>query len=163
LPSAALALYNRVMADFSSWVQNNWSSAVGSAGIIGSLWMGIAAAHREAKAREIQNVLRLSEHHHELWNSLNRRPGLDRIRRTDAEVLVDPLTTAEQEFINLAIVHYLTGWRIAEAGGITTLTELAADVRGFFCLPLPHAVWEKTKQYRNQRFVRFVDRALTSR
>jgi hypothetical protein len=49
---------------------------------------------------------------------------------------------------------------IAKAGGITTLTELADDVRGFFSLPLPRAVWEKTKANRNRQFVRFVERAL---
>jgi hypothetical protein len=40
------------------------------------------------------------------------------------------------------------------------LKELADDVREFFSLPLPRAVWEKTKKNRNRRFVRFVERAL---
>jgi hypothetical protein len=43
---------------------------------------------------------------------------------------------------------------------MTTLKEMKSDIRDFFALPLPRAVWEKTKVCRNQRFVRFVERAL---
>jgi hypothetical protein len=57
------------------------------------------------------------------------------------------------------IVHFQTGWWLAKSGGITTLGELKADARSFFALPLPRAVWEKTKGIRNRRFVRFVERA----
>jgi hypothetical protein len=37
---------------------------------------------------------------------------------------------------------------------------LALDAGEFFSLPLPRAVWEKTKKFRNPRFVRFVERAM---
>jgi hypothetical protein len=57
-------------------------------------------------------------------------------------------------------VHFQTGWWISKAGGMTTLKEMKSDIRDFFALPLPRAVWEKTKVCRNQRFVRFVERAL---
>ena len=60
----------------------------------------------------------------------------------------------------MVIVQYLTGWRIAKTGGITTLKELAADVADFFSLPLPRAVWEKTRGSRNESFVMFVERAI---
>jgi hypothetical protein len=85
-----------------------------------------------------------------------------RIFQTTDDLFASALTVAEEEFINLAIVHFLTGWRIAKNGGLTSLKELGADVRGFFSLPLPRAVWEKTKAFRNQRFVRFVDGALVN-
>jgi hypothetical protein len=69
---------------------------------------------------------------------------------------------AEEEFLNLVMAHFQTSWRIAKVGGIITLGELAADVRGFFSLPLPRAVWEKTKGFRNRRFVKFVKKALAA-
>jgi hypothetical protein len=34
---------------------------------------------------------------------------------------------------------------------------LRQDVRSFFSLPLPKAVWEKTKIFQNQDFVKFVE------
>ena len=108
---------------------------------------------------EIENLLMISDHHRDLWEGVHQRRELGRIFRADTDTQATHVTLVEEEFTNLAIVHFLTGWRIAKAGGITTLEELAADVREF-SLPLPHAVWEKTKSSRNARFVRFVDRAL---
>ena len=143
-----------------SWVQGNWFNIIQTAGILGSLWLATAAANREAKAREIQNLLTISDHHRELWKGVYQQRELERIFRADTDVQAAPVTVTEEEFTNLVMVHFLTGWRIAKAGGITTLEELAADVRGFFSLPLPCAVWEKTKATRNPRFVRFVERAL---
>jgi len=151
------------MAGFPSWFENNWSSVVGALGIIGSLLLTMSAARREAKSREIENLLTLSDHHREVWNSLRERPELDRILRTDADVLAKPITAAEEESVNLVMVQYLTAWRVAKAGGIVTLEELAADARGFFSLPLPQAVWKRTRSTRNPKFVRFVDRAITGK
>lgn len=145
------------MADFSSWSGDNIIQTVG---IITSLLMAAAAANREAKAKEIENLLTLSEHHRNLWTAISQRPELERIFQTDVDVLTSPASVVEEVFLNEAIVQFLTGWRIATAGGITTVRELAADVRGFFSLPLPRAVWEKTKAFRNHRFVRFVECAL---
>ena len=91
-----------------------------------------------------------------------QRKDLARIFQPDADVLLVPATVEETEFLNLVIVHFQTGWWIAKAGGITTLKELKADARSFFTLPLPCAVWEKTKEFRNSRFVRFVEKAMKS-
>jgi hypothetical protein len=129
---------------------------------MGSLWLTAAAAIREAKAREIENLLTIAQNHRELWSGVYLRHELDRIFQPDVDVEANPVTVAEKEFLNLVMVHFQMGWRIAKAGGITTLTELANDVRGFFTLPLPRAVWEKTKANRNPRFVRFIERALNN-
>jgi len=149
------------MSGVSSWVEGNWFNAVQTAGVIGSLLLTAAAARREAKAREIENLLTISNHHRELWGGVHQRVELKRIFREDAQALTASVTMDEEEFLNLVMAHFQTSWRIAKVGGIITVKELAADVRGFFSLPLPRAVWEKTKGYRNRKFVRFVERALS--
>jgi len=148
------------MVALSSWAGENWFNLIQTVGIMGSLWLATAAANRDAKAREVENLLTLSEHHRELWETVPRRKDLERIFQSDVDAKLNPATVAEMEFLNLVIVHFQTGWRIAKSGGITTLGEMKADVRGFFSLPLPHAAWEKTKEFRNPRFVRFVERAM---
>jgi hypothetical protein len=148
------------MGGISSWLDGNWFNLIQTVGIMGSLWLAAAAAIREAKAREIENLLTIAQNHRELWSGVYQRRELDRIFQMDADVKTIPVTVAEKEFLNLVMVHYQMGWRIAKAGGITTLTELAADVRGFFALPLPRSVWEKTKANRNPRFVLFVEQTL---
>lgn len=151
------------MGEIPSWVKVNWFNLIQTAGIIGGLMLTAAAGMREAKAREIENLLTVFANHRELWNGLSQRRDLDRIFKTDVDLEHVPITTAEEEFINLVMVHYQMGWRIAKAGGITTLKELEADVCGFFRLPLVDAVWETTKGRRNSAFVRFVERALATK
>lgn len=148
------------MGAFSSWVDGNWFNVIQTVGIIGSLWAATSAANRDAKAKEIENLLTLSEHHRELWKEVPQRKDLARIFCQDANALLTPATMAEAEFLNLVIVHFQTGWWIARAGGITALQEMKADIRSFFTLPLPRAVWEDTKQDRNKEFVRFVTRLM---
>lgn len=148
------------MGALSSWVDGNWFNAIQTAGIIGSLWLAMAAANRDAKAKEIENLLSLSEQHRELWKTVPQRKDLVRIFQPDADVLLIPVAVEEAEFLNLVIVHFQTGWWIAKAGGITTLKELRTDARSFFALPLPRAVWEKTKQNRNKEFVRFIEKSI---
>jgi hypothetical protein len=151
------------MAGFDSWFGGNWFNLVQTAGIVGGLLMGAGAANREAKAREIENLLTIAEHHREVWGELLKSPEVKRVLQPDADVVAEPLTVREEECTNLVIVHYLKTWRIAQTGGLFTVKELSADVRGFFSLPLPRAFWEKTKSFRNPRFVRFVEKALKPR
>lgn len=144
----------------SSWLDGNWFNLVQTVGIVGSLLMAAGAASREAKAREIENILTLSGHHQSLWSSIAEKPELQRIFNNNPDALTNPVTVNEELALNEIFAHYLTGWRVASAGGITTLRELSDDVADFFALPLPHAVWEQTKKHRNKRFVRFVENAL---
>jgi hypothetical protein len=148
------------MGAFSSWVNGNWFNVIQTVGIIGSLWVAAMAANRESRTKGIENLLSLCEHHRELWKEIPGQNDLVRIFQPDADTLLVPVTMAEAEFLNLVIVHFQTGWCIAKAGGFTTLAEMKADVRSFFTLPLPRAVWEKTKQNRNMEFVRFVEKSI---
>ena len=67
------------------------------------------------------------------------RSDLARIFQKDVDLISKPLTPTEEEFLNLITAHFLTGWRIAKSGGVTTLKEMKADARGVFSLPLPRA------------------------
>jgi len=147
------------MASLFYWVQNNWSNAVGAAGIIGGLWFTAASFRQEAKAKETANILTLSQQHRELWSKAQERPELARVFLPGAD-LARPATIAEEEFLNLVLVHFETGWQMAKEGTVLTREVLARDICGFFSLPLPFAVWEKTKATRNPKFVRFVARAI---
>lgn len=142
------------MVGFSSWAE-----LLQTFGGIGVVLVAAAALNRDAKASEESNLLALATEHRELWQA-SQKPELERVFKEDADLSAKPLTTAETEFLNVKIRHYLTGWRLARRGGLTTRPELRLDMRGFFSRPLPRAVWEKTKEFRNQDFVRFVEQAI---
>jgi hypothetical protein len=148
------------MDAFFSWANANWFNLVQTLGIMGSLFMTAAAAHRDAKSREVENLLALNGQHREFWAGVLEKPELKRLFQDDSDILEKPVTMAEREFLNLAFVHYETGWKVAKAGALITLAEIKADVHDFFSLPLPRAAWERTKSLRNRPFVRFVERAL---
>ncbi len=155
------------MTGFSPWFEANWFSLIQTVGIVGGLWMNAESSNREAKSRnrdakakEVDNILTLAEHHSSLWSQIEQNPKLQRVLSRDVDVSKNPPTLAEEVFINKVFVQFLTGWRIVEIGGLTTLKELTLDVRWFFTLPLPQAVWEKTKEFKNPDFAGFIERAL---
>lgn len=151
------------MGGIPSWVEVNWFNLIQTAGIVASLWFTAAGLIREAKAKEIENLLTIAEHHRDLWAKAYERPELARIFQVDADVASKSLTVAEAEFLNLVLVQYQITWFVAKAGGLVTEKELATDVNDFFALPLPRAVWERTKTSRNSKFVRFIEDALRNR
>jgi hypothetical protein len=150
------------MDGITAWFNGNWFNLIQTLGIVGTLLFAGIGVHREAKAKEVENLLTLAEHHRELWAGFADKKELARVFEPNVDLAQHPPTVAEAEFLNLVFVHFLTGWWVAKSGGITKLEEMKLDVQGFFPLPLPRAVWEKTKKYRNGKFVRFVDRALAT-
>jgi hypothetical protein len=151
------------MADFFSWVQGNWPNTITALGVIGSLWIGIFKANRENERSEREGLERMAERHGRLWAQMFAQPSLHRILHEDADISKEPLTIDEEGYINLVMAHFLHAWRLAKRGSLIRLDELAKDVRGFFPLPLPRYVWEKSKKDRNTEFVEFVERALAKR
>jgi hypothetical protein len=151
------------MAGVFSWVQSNWSNAISAVGIIGSLCFTAGYFREDTKTRQVSNVLAVSERHRILWSDASTRPELSRIFNTDVDLAARPILVAEEEFLNLAFVHFEMGWRLAKSIGTSEINGQQADIRHFFSLPLPHVVWEKTKSNRNPKFVRFVERALRRR
>ena len=122
------------MTTLGAWVEANWFNAIQTAGIIGGLFMTASAAHRESKAREVQNLLSIAENHRELWGKINQNRELDRIFKSGADVLNLPPSVLEEETLNQIFLHFQTTWRIARVGGLISLHELSSDVRGFFSL-----------------------------
>ena len=148
------------MGNVAGWAAQNWFSLVQSVGIVAGLWFTGAAYRRDAKTRRTSDLLALAHEHRELWSEAHRRPDLSRIFQPQVDLVASPMTTAEEEFLNLVFVHFETGWQLAKEGVSHPLAVLSSDVRGFFRLPIVRAVWEETRWSRNPEFVKFVDRVL---
>jgi hypothetical protein len=149
------------VAAFLAWFDQNWFILLQSLGIMGSLWLTSATVRRDTRAREASNWLSLLEQHRELWKDLHQRPELSRIMSREVDLVAQPISAAEQEFLNLVVVHFHTGWMLAKAGSTNSLETMATDVRTFFSLPLPHSVWEQTKILRDKEFLHFVEECLS--
>ena len=151
------------MATVAVWLANNWFTLLQSLGIIAGLLFTALSLRRNTKARKASDLLTLTKHHRELWSDVYQRPELRRILSTDVDLIGSPITVAEQEFLNVAIVHFNTGWLLAREGALLNMDGLKGDVRGFFSLPIPKAVWNQTRQNRDAKFLGFVESCLANR
>ena len=150
------------MVDFLAWIKSNWFPVVQTVGVIGGFIFTGVTIRQEARARETQNLLAFAERHRSLWSEIAERPELHRIIATNADLAAKPVTPAEEVALNLVLVHFELGWRMARSVDRSDLKPLAKDIRKFFTLPFPHAAWNATKDCHNQRFVRFVETAMNS-
>src|SRR5258706_13003324 len=130
------------MAGFEEWLTNNWFSLLQSLGIICGLLFTATSIRRDTAARRASDLLSLSERHQDLWAELYRRPELRRIRSKDVDLLANPVTGSEEEFLKLVFAHFHTGWLLARNGALVQLEVFAEDVHTFFALPIPKTVWK---------------------
>lgn len=144
-----------------TWLSENWFLLLQGLGIVGGLVYTALSLRADVRARRTSDFLALAEHHRELWREIQQRPELARVLRVEVDLTDGPLTPAEEDFLNLVIVHFNTGWLMASEGALLTLEGVARDVRTFFSLPLPRAVWNRTTDGRDPRFVDFVEACLS--
>src|SRR5437867_82228 len=109
----------------------------------------------DARARRIGDFLTLTGHHREFWMEIQREPGLGRILQSDVDLIAHPISSNEEEFLNLVCVHFQSGWELAKRGSMVRLDVLASDAKWLFSLPIPRAVWQKSRSFRDGDFVKF--------
>lgn len=148
------------MALWLSWFEQNWFPLIQTVGVIGSLWFATATLKRDAETRRTSDLLALTSLHRELWSEIYRRPELGRVLQAGVDLVASPVTLQEKEFLHAVIVHFYLGWLLVTQNHVIPEDVYATDVRHFFTLPLPEAVWEKTKA-RDPKFVRFIETTLT--
>lgn len=142
------------------WLVANWFDVFSSAGIIGSLSFTAVTLHKDAKTRRVANMLALVQSHRELWQGYSRNAELTRVLDAGADLSRDPVTPAEREFVNLVIQHLASVFRAMQSDLTIAPDAMRRDVRDFFLLPIPRAVWDKLQPFQDLRFVRFVEQCL---
>jgi len=147
------------MGEFAAFVGANWFNVVQSAGIVASLLFAAITLRQESKSRKLTALLALEEQHRELWSELHRRPELARILEPAPDLVGQPVTSAEAEYLNTVFVHFCTGWRLAAEHRILSEDDLGRDIAEFLKNPIPAQVWTRTTGIRERRFVAFVEKA----
>lgn len=150
------------MAEFLSWLNNNWKDVVTVIGSIVGVGLAVGAFYRNRERDTKEDQSSLLKAHDALWSHVRDNPELRRIVRPDVDVSKEPLTAQEEVFLNEVFLHFERGWQTAKENKILTMEAYIADVRGFFSLPLPRIAWEKRKAFRNPKFVKFVEQTITN-
>ena len=149
-----------MMVSLGLWLDENWFSLLESLGIVGSLLFTAITLRKDLQAKRVTEYLTLAGQHRRLWGQLYRRPRLAHLLKPDRNLDALPVTSEERLFLELAFVHFHTGWLLAREGSLTPMSVLAADAGHFFGLPVPAYVWERTKSVLEREFVAFVDDAV---
>jgi hypothetical protein len=148
------------MGDMAKWLAENWFNLFSSAGIIGGLWFTAVSLHSETKTRRIANLLTLTANYREVWKEFFRSPELARVIEPSADVAKQPVTPAEEFFVNMVISHTSSVYEALKDELLNKQEGLRRDVRAFCSLPVPNAVWIKTKMLQNQDFAAFIESSL---
>jgi hypothetical protein len=139
------------------WISQNWFDLFSSVGITGGLWFTAVSLHSETKTRRIANLLAVTANYREVWKEFFRSPELARVIEPSADVAKQPVTPAEEFFVNMVISHTSSVYEALKDELVTKQEGLRRDVGSFFSLPVPKAVWTKTKLLQNQDFAAFVE------
>jgi hypothetical protein len=142
------------------WILQNWFELFSSVGIIGGLWFTAVSLRSETKTRRVANLLTITANHREVWKEFFSTPELARVIDPAANVAKKPVTPDEEFFLNMIISHTSSVYEALKDELVIKQENLRRDVKSFFSLPVPKAVWPKTKLLQNQDFAAFIDSSL---
>ena len=142
------------------WISQNWFELFSSVGISGGLWFTVISLRSETKTRRVANLLTITANYREVWKEFFHSPELARVIEPSADVVKQPVTPAEEFFVNLVISHTSSVYEALKDELVIKQEGLRRDVRLFFSLPIPNAVWIKTKLLQNQDFAAFIESSL---
>jgi hypothetical protein len=138
----------------------NWFNLLSAVGIIGGLYFTAISFRSEIKSRRVSNLLILTQNHQRLWQDFNQHPELARVLDASADVSSKPVSRGEEDFVNMTIQHLSSVYQTMKSDLTFNPEGVERDIREFFSLPVPKAVWRKAKPLQNHDFASFVDSAL---
>ena len=148
------------MGDMGQWLAENWFNLFSSIGILGGLWFTAVSLHSETKTRRVANLLTITINYREIWKEFFSTPELARVIDPAANVAKKPVTPDEEFFVNTVISHTSSVYEALKDELLIKQEGLRRDVKSFFSLPVPKAVWTKVKLLQNHDFAAFIDSSL---
>ena len=142
------------------WLSQNWVNLFSSVGIIGGLWFTAVSLRSETKTRRIANLLTVTSNYREIWKGYFNNPELARVLDPVADVQKSPVTPAEELFVGQIIFHIGNVFYAMKDDLLIAQEGSSRDIAQFFSLPVPKAVWSKSKLLQNQNFAAFIDSSL---
>ncbi len=142
------------------WLLENWFEVLSALGIVGGLCFTAVSLRSETKTRRVANLLAITANYREVWKEFFISPELARVIEPSADVSEQAVTPAEEFFVYTVIAHTSSVYEALKDKLMTKQEGLERDVRMFFSLPVPKAIWQKAKPLQNQDFVAFIESSL---
>jgi hypothetical protein len=155
-----------MMRDMEQWLSENIFNIVGTF-LGGGIWFTALSIYKdskvrkdEIKTRKVANLLTITANHREIWKEFLQNSNLARVHDATANTVKKPVTDAERVFVNLVILHTNSVYYAMNDKLVVEYEGLRQDIAEFFSLPVPKAVWSKTKLLQNHDFVAFIDSSM---
>jgi hypothetical protein len=139
------------------WISQNWFNLLSAVGIIGGLWFTAVSLRSGTKTQRIANLLTITTNHREIWKEFIHNPELFRVLDPAANLAKEPVTRAEELFVNMVVLHISSVYYAMKDELLIKLEGLRRDIAQFLALPIARAIWEKIKILQNDDFVEFVE------
>lgn len=142
------------------WILENWFALLSAVGIVGGLIFTAISFRSETKTRRIANLLTITANHREVWREYANNPQMKRVLEASVNLTKQPITPDEEVFVNLMLLHISSVYYAMKDELVIQLEGLRRDVSQFLSLPIPRAIWEKSKLVQNDDFITFVESCL---
>jgi len=139
------------------WVDDNLFNLVSAVGIISGLYFTAVSYRADERSRQVSNLLALTQNHQRIWQDFYHQPDLARVLDERVDLNQQPMTRAEQEFVNLVVQQLNAVYQATKTGMLMKQEGTRREIADFFSLPIPKAVWEKMKPLQNEDFAAFVE------
>ena len=114
----------------------------------------------ETRARQLSNLIALTQAHREIWARLYEEPDLTRILDSRIDLSMNPPTEKEEVFLTSLVLHLSCVFSAIRLGMFPELEGLQRDIREFYSLPIPKTIWKKLKPLQSRDFVAFLEGSL---
>lgn len=142
------------------WLLTNWFTLLNAVGVIGGLFFTAFSLHSQNQTRRIANLLTITANHREVWKEYSHNSQLKRVLDASVNLIKQPVTPEEEVFVNSVLLHISSVYYAMRDELVIKLEGLRRDVSQFLSLPIPRAIWEKSKLVQNDDFVAFVESCL---
>mgnify|MGYP001206389362 CR=1 FL=1 len=148
---------NQCMRELLHWFFLALPQVIESTGIIFGLGFTALSLRADARSRQADTLMRITEGHRQLWLYFEEHRELARVLDPKANLAKKPVTRHEQRFVQLLINHLIITHQTSKLRIYEHPERLGDDIRRFFSMPIPRSVWQKSKSLLDADFVGFVE------
>jgi hypothetical protein len=145
------------MTGLLSWIGSHVFDLISAVGIISSLSFTAVSFRDSTRSRRIDNLLKLTAQHRDIWEKSQGNPALARVRDPKADLSCKPVTPEEAQFVTFLILHIHCWYRAMLDREVISQEGMKRDIKGILRRPIPRHVWAERKSFLDHDFQRFVD------
>ena len=148
------------MPRMEGWIAGNWFDLLQTVAIVTGLFATVHNIRADRRERMVNTQFTIAAGHREIWSRLADDPKLARVLRNDADISETAITLEEELLVQFLILHLRATFKARRAKMDFADDRVALDARYFFALPIPRAVWERSRAFQDEDFVAFIELAL---